>query len=144
VRLENLKTPIPSHLQYLQNYPSRVLRVLRVTAVGAFYFSRSGERMKRVPKRIRHKPWCAIHLPSIGRRDCWYEDDDGDRRPVQLARSLLDCAWAGAGVCVLSRAIGRTTTGPSGSMAGLLSPLLGIASATETRAYPSKAHLLMS
>jgi hypothetical protein len=21
--------------------------------------------MKRIPKRIRHKPWCAIHLPSI-------------------------------------------------------------------------------
>jgi hypothetical protein len=82
MRLEKIsKRPYRSHLQYLQNYPSRVLRVLRVTAVGAFYFSRSGERMKRIPKRIRHKPWCAIHLPSIGRRDCWYEDDDGDRRP---------------------------------------------------------------
>jgi hypothetical protein len=37
--------------------------------------------MKRMPKRKQHKPWCAIHLPSIGRCDCWYEDDDGDRRP---------------------------------------------------------------
>jgi len=34
--------------------------------------------MKRIPKR--HKPWCAIHLPSIARCDCWYEDDDDDRR----------------------------------------------------------------
>jgi hypothetical protein len=41
--------------------------------------------MKRIPKRIRHKPWCAIHLPSIGRCDCWYEDD-GDRRPDRPRR----------------------------------------------------------
>ena len=58
--------------------------------------------------------------------------------PLQLARSLL------AGACVLSQAIGRTTTGLLGRMAGLLSPLLGVASATETHAYPSKAHSLKS
>jgi hypothetical protein len=37
--------------------------------------------MKRIPKRRQHKPWCAIHLPSIGRCDCWYEDDGDDDRP---------------------------------------------------------------
>ena len=42
--------------------------------------------MKRMPKRKQHKPWCAIHLPSIGRCDCWYENDDGDRRPDRPRR----------------------------------------------------------
>ena len=45
--------------------------------------------MKRIPKR--HKPWCAIHLPSIGRCDCWYDDDgdDGSRKPRPKRPKLL-------------------------------------------------------
>jgi len=37
--------------------------------------------MKRMPKRKQHKSWCAIHLPSIARCDCWYDDDGDDDRP---------------------------------------------------------------
>lgn len=47
-------------------------------------FRRKDACVKRIAKRKQHKPWCAIHLPSIGRCDCWYDDDDdglGPRRP---------------------------------------------------------------
>ena len=43
---------------------------------------------KRMPKK--HKPWCVVFLPSIGKCDCWYLDDDDNgkprpRRPKPLA-----------------------------------------------------------
>jgi hypothetical protein len=46
------------------------------------------KRIRKGPLKRQHKPWCAIHLPSIGRCDCWYEDDDGDDRRPRRPRPL--------------------------------------------------------
>ena len=61
--------------------------------------------MKRIPKRIRHKPWCAI------------------RWKMRETTTVSD-----------TPEIDQMTE----TLAGLLSPLLGVASATETHAYPSR------